>query len=843
MLHWSHQQKLEWVDSEVVSLSTYLGFTMRQRDLPPAAMAMIDSVVAAQALHSAGSSWRMVPAPTAAACANRSLDAVERGTSDTQPNNRNKASQAVIVGAHDLPVELMARLPSLIPDGQQVIDVQRLRKEGAKMIDLRWLFLRHQSREMVYFVDCHRRLIQHKHQLKLHVESTGFESDDGYNDALLFWQPLHLTSVKNEVLDWADSVQVQDRAAVHARMCRVCTGWRSNLTPSLHRYCRAHSTALHGPRNLFDFPHTSNETASVQRVFMAMQIPWAEPHLPAWWPLLGGMPRPLSAEEMQLAVSQANTDTSASHELLIPDRLAASHELLIPDRPTSKSSHPALTSGITLMPDRQPSSNKRQRIELVGDTVVPSRPVLDHRNCTPAMVPRVVPDRGPQQTLSPAFTAPHRNAQLFAHLQKDESPYALCPGQPSRLQNLCVTAQTLLSKSYSLRTCKRDAAAFKKYAALCRSFGTTPWRDDAAANSGADPVGHQREIILFINVLVHFQQTCKPRPNGSNRTTVKPDSAMQYIRAIRRVFKANMIPLLSMTAIIRALHSMNLEFIMQYGPTALSPRRAAPFTNAMLEAMLNCSDCMQLSRGSEVDFSSFEGLNLRTFCALARCTGMRKSELVSNGDTNALRLDNVAYIISGTVVLRPTQSQLESLTLGDYMVLTPPPSKSDPFGVVWGSLPIYVAFRDTNANAARLVAQILKQRQGDLGSSPLLCRTPGSPFTHSFLDRVLKKLLVHVGVSESQARLYSWHSARAYLACALMAADRSPETIQAICRWQSADSLRVYAALNPATYAGHIEAAERATVAGIRGAHIPLIDSIDMAYCMHQQIVVPAASS
>ena len=189
------------------------------------------------------------------------------------------------------------------------------------------------------------------------------------------------------------------------------------MTPSLHRYCQAHSRALHGPHDLFNFPHTSNETASVRRIFMAMQIPWAEPHLPAWWPLLGNMPRPLSAEELQLAISQANTDTSASHVLLTPDRLAASRQLLTPDRPTSKSSHPALTSGITLVPDRQPSSNKRQRIELVGDTVVPSRPVLDHRNCTPAMVPHVVPDRGPQQALSPTFTAPHRNAQLFAHLQ------------------------------------------------------------------------------------------------------------------------------------------------------------------------------------------------------------------------------------------------------------------------------------------------------------------------------------------------------------------------------------------------------------------------------------------
>ena len=144
-----------------------------------------------------------------------------------------------------------------------------------------------------------------------------------------------------------------------------------------------------------------------------------------------------------------------------------------------------------------------------------------------------------------------------------------------------------------------------------------------------------------------------------------------------------MIPLLPMTAIIRALHLMNLEFTRNYEPTALSPKRATPSTNAMLEAMLACFGCMQLSHGSMIDFSSFEGLNLRTFCALARCIGMRNGG--TNGGTNALMLDSIAYIIGGIVVCRPTQSQLESLTLGDYMVITPPTHhhRAKPTHSVW----------------------------------------------------------------------------------------------------------------------------------------------------------------
>jgi hypothetical protein len=104
------------------------------------------------------------------------------------------------------------------------------------------------------------------------------------------------------------------------------------------------------------------------------------------------------------------------------------------------------------------------------------------------------------------------------------------------------------------------------------------------------------------------------------------------------------------------------------------------------------------------------------------------------------------------------------------------------------------------------------------------------------MDRALKAWLVSTGMTVTQAALYSWHSARAYLACALIAANREPHLVQAMCRWQSADSLRVYACLNPAAYAAHLQAAEQATVAGIRGAHVPLIDSMDLAFSIQQDV-------
>jgi hypothetical protein len=121
-------------------------------------------------------------------------------------------------------------------------------------------------------------------------------------------------------------------------------------------------------------------------------------------------------------------------------------------------------------------------------------------------------------------------------------------------------------------------------------------------------------------------------------------------------------------------------------------------------------------------------------------------------------------------------------------------------------------------------------------AAPLLCSAPGKPFTHYFLVVALRAWLAACGVPPQQLGFMTWHSARVYLACALLAAGRSPETIQALLRWQTVDSLRIYACLSAGAYAAHLDAARGASIAAIRGAHIPLVDSIDLAFNIQQSL-------
>ena len=97
----------------------------------------------------------------------------------------------------------------------------------------------------------------------------------------------------------------------------------------------------------------------------------------------------------------------------------------------------------------------------------------------------------------------------------------------------------------------------------------------------------------------------------------------------------------------------------------------------------------------------------------------------------------------------------------------------------------------------------------DRARTPMISPDGVSPFQAAWLDRLLPKLITPL-VGAVEAKLYSWHSMRIYRACALLAAGASVNTIQAMCRWQTEESLNIYARLDRATYATQISRALRA---------------------------------
>jgi len=153
---------------------------------------------------------------------------------------------------------------------------------------------------------------------------------------------------------------------------------------------------------------------------------------------------------------------------------------------------------------------------------------------------------------------------------------------------------------------------------------------------------------------------------------------------------------------------------------------------------------------------------------------------------------------------------------------------------------MYIPVRPNAGNAAKLVAAVLLWQPDMRDTAPLFCSELNIPFTHCRMDRMLRAWIQATGLDSNSAKLFSCHSARVYLACALLAQGRSPSTIQAMLRWQSADSLRVYACLNASAYAAHLDAAAEADISSVRAAHLPLLDSYNMALQLQSHMAAPA---
>ena len=92
------------------------------------------------------------------------------------------------------------------------------------------------------------------------------------------------------------------------------------------------------------------------------------------------------------------------------------------------------------------------------------------------------------------------------------------------------------------------------------------------------------------------------------------------------------------------------------------------------------------------------------------------------------------------------------------------------------------------------------------------------------LESSLHALLIVIFGAQG-AGMYSWHSFRVGLACALLAAGAPESTILALCRWRAASSLRVYARITFEDYTSWLRRAEAEDVRAIQGPNLPPLPS------------------
>ena len=417
---------------------------------------------------------------------------------------------------------------------------------------------------------------------------------------------------------------------------------------------------------------------------------------------------------------------------------------------------------------------------------------------------------------------------LADQLRNDTSQYRLSPEDPSVLEDACETLQEHLQSSAPGSTLSSEKSAWKWWTRWCTFMGTTPFRTDAQANLGIDLAGARREALLQAASLPWILARMKAR----GRASPLPRSAFNVVLHVRRVHKRMGYPLVQIYQVQQTLDSLMHAYCEEHGPEFLLPKRKDPFRAGQVEALLSLCDSNGIRLGNTTtDHSKLQWVSMSAMIATMAQSGMRKDEVTSKRAFTKRDLSraSLSWLIGGLLVRSPTPIQLASLVPGeDYAILTPAPAKADKFGTIYGNLPIYLPYHPGEAiNAATRLRDLESAwplSDTSRREHPLFVENSKEPVSASRVHQLFRKMLAYA-IGQVEADKHSFHSFRITLACQCLAAGMSEPQILAICRWQSTESLKIYARMGAQDYANILTAAGSADITAVTTSQIPELDA------------------
>jgi hypothetical protein len=207
--------------------------------------------------------------------------------------------------------------------------------------------------------------------------------------------------------------------------------------------------------------------------------------------------------------------------------------------------------------------------------------------------------------------------------------------------------------------------------------------------------------------------------------------------------------------------------------------------------------------------------------------GFRLAEvaLVDGTAFTAMKMSRASlfFIINGATIRCPTPEELLSMRSGvDRVGVLACAAKNDPLVIHFLPSPIIVSFNPDDPEDPGLILRDLALhcpvRAEDLRSTPLFTYSRGGEaLGYNFLRKLLKILLLTL-FTTTVAALFTWHSFRSGLACALRAAKAPDWVLLALLRWRSKSSIPGYGRLSFETAASWLDQAavqnERTLTAG-----------------------------
>ena len=374
----------------------------------------------------------------------------------------------------------------------------------------------------------------------------------------------------------------------------------------------------------------------------------------------------------------------------------------------------------------------------------------------------------------------------------------------------------------NVNTLKKDDRAWEFWEHVCERVGTNPMRTSEEVRAHPD-----RQSWLLAVLMLYASAVCKPKTPG--RHCIKPRSAMAYPLAIIRIFNRWGVPMPGYKALQSQFLGLSRAYLAYHGPKSLAPRRAEPMRFYMVRAINDIPLDGSVRIGARCwhiddhDVFMFRCLNLVSIRA-----GTRLAEWVwhLSGTIMYIVRADLWWLLKGIIVMDPTVAELLAIQVGDHACAAPPLAKSDQLGEIHCPYPVIYPFThdaDNPAAALRDIELRCPCHGADRKTRPVIATENGLPYTHAVLDRFLSNALDHL-YGRAFASLFSWHSYRSGLCCALFAAGCPDATIQLICRWMCPESLHVYRRLGATMHKSWIDKASAALVDTMQCGNAPRVD-------------------
>ena len=493
---------------------------------------------------------------------------------------------------------------------------------------------------------------------------------------------------------------------------------------------------------------------------------------------------------------QAATSSSAAGPSFTPPTQLASNNtndnyssLAIPGIGTSR-------AGPSFSPPRAaPASQVREPA---------TTPTPRARWSAPPTIPR---GKGPAAArFNPLSSESWNNAheELLSFMQNDTSDMALRPPDPTTIPTMVATVGSYVLRAVPPNSASKAESAWAHWSPVMAELGAAEWRKnlDLSGTTRESRMVIARECMLWLMALVMIWR--RMRAKRRENTTAKPASALGVILAIRAAHRQHGYPVPDVSAMQKCLKGMKLEYVQYNGAAALLPHRKEPLTDDDVEKMLAAPD--KATRGSiVVDWSSVLFKSFRALVLFLRKSAMRKADALSLADVSHpmdFMRSNITWSVGGTIYSAMSQTLRARMRPGDALIGRPAGSKADPLAEYFGANPIYLPYGLEPNNAAAAMADLelaAPCAEHERATTPAFPRNADNePLLMSLADAIFA--FVTSLTLGRRAPLVSLHSCRVYLACALKALGADDPTIQAICRWKTPESIKIYGRLTGADY-------------------------------------------